>query len=356
MDVGLQLIFTSYGWDNGITDSEVYAQEIDLAIRAEALGFDCIWPTEHHFFDYSFCPDNLQLLSYLAGRLQKINLGTAAVILPWNDPLRVAEKVAMLDELSSGRVRFGMGRGLSRREFQPFRGIEMAESRERFDEAAPLIVEALRTGVFEGNGRFYPTSRAEIRPRPSRSFDGRVYAVANSADSLEACARIGARMILFSEARWEKRLENINKYRERFRELHDREPQPVMTADFTFCHHDAGYAQEVAERCMARYLQSLLEHYELMNDHLLDVKGYQGYGRQAGQLQSMGFDKYLSGFLAANAYGTPEQMLEKFRQRREIIGDYELATCFRFGGMTIEDTRESMALFAREVMPELRRW
>lgn len=356
MDVGLQLIFTSYGWEDGITDSEVYAQEIDMAVRAEALGFDCIWPTEHHFFDYSFCPDNLQLLAYLAGRLQKIGLGTAAVILPWNDPLRVAEKVAMLDELSGGRVRFGMGRGLSRREFMPFRGIAMEESRERFDEAAPLIVDALRTGVFEGDGRFYPTSRAEIRPRPSRSFDGRIYAVANSADSLEACARVGGRMILFSEARWEKRLENIAKYRARYEELHGKAPAPVMTADFTFCHPDPAYAQATAERCMARYLQSLLEHYELMDEHLLNVKGYQGYGRQAGTLKAMGFDKYLDGFLAANAYGTPEQMLAKFRQRREIIGDYELATCFRFGGLSVEDTRASMELFAREVLPELKRW
>lgn len=355
MDVGLQLIFTSYGWDT-ITDSEVYAQEVDLAIRAEQLGFDCVWPTEHHFFDYSFCPDNLQLLSYLAGRLQKIKLGTAAVILPWNDPLRVAEKVALLDELSGGRVRFGMGRGLSRREFMPFRGIGMEESRERFDEAAPLIVNALRTGVFEGDGKYYPTARAEIRPRPSRSFDGRIYAVANSSDSLEACAQIGGRMILFSEARWEKRLENINRYRTRFVELHGVQPQPIMTADFTFCHNDAAYAQEVAERSMACYLRSLLEHYELMDDHLLQVKGYEGYGKQAGTLKAIGFDKYLGGFLAANAYGTPEQMLAKFRERRETIGEFDLATCFRFGGMSIEDSRASMALFAREVMPVLKSW
>ena len=128
------------------------------------------------------------------------------------------------------------------------------------------------------------------------------------------------------------------------------------TADFTFCHTDAAYAQEVAERSMACYLRSLLEHYELMDDHLLQVKGYEGYGKQAGTLKAIGFDKYLGGFLAANAYGTPEQMLAKFRERRETIGDFDLATCFRFGGMSIEDSRASMALFAREVMPVLKSW
>ena len=78
MDVGLQLIFSSYGWDD-VSDATVYAQELAMAELAEELGFDAVWPTEHHFFDYSFCPDNLELLAYVAGRTRKIGLGTAAV-------------------------------------------------------------------------------------------------------------------------------------------------------------------------------------------------------------------------------------------------------------------------------------
>lgn len=135
MEVGLQVIFTSYGYDESVTDQQVYDEEVTMAKQAEALGFDAIWPAEHHFFDYSFCPDNLEFLAYMAGCTEKISLGTAAVILPWNDPIRVAEKVALLDQLSGGRVKFGMGRGLSRREFIPFRGIELEETRDRFDEA-----------------------------------------------------------------------------------------------------------------------------------------------------------------------------------------------------------------------------
>jgi alkanesulfonate monooxygenase SsuD/methylene tetrahydromethanopterin reductase-like flavin-dependent oxidoreductase (luciferase family) len=154
MDVGLQIILSSYGWPD-ISDDQVYRDEIGLVMLAEKLGFDAVWPTEHHFFDYSFCPDNLQLLAYLAGCTQSIDLGTAAVIMPWNEPLRVAEKVALLDNISGGRVRFGMGRGLSQREFAPFRGIEMEESRERFDESSQMVVNALETGFIEGDGPFY---------------------------------------------------------------------------------------------------------------------------------------------------------------------------------------------------------
>lgn len=356
MDVGLQVIFTSFGYDEGVTDQQVYDEEVAMAKVAESLGFDAIWPVEHHFFDYSFCPDNLQFLSYMAGCTENISLGTAAVILPWNDPIRVAEKVSLLDQLSGGRVKFGMGRGLSRREFVPFRGIELEETRDRFDEASLMIVKALETGFMEGDGPYYKQPRAEIRPRPSRSFKNRIYAVANSSDSVDACARVGGSMILFAETHWEKRMEGINQHRSLFKELHGQEAPPVMTADFCFCHEDGDYAHEKAEQYLAIYLQSLLEHYELMGDHLAKTKGYAGYGKQAEILRHIGFDKYVQGFLASNAYGTPGQILDKFKDRREQIGTFELATCFRFGGIPYDEATASMNLFAREVLPEVKSW
>ncbi len=97
-----------------------------------------------------------------------VDLGTAAVIMPWNDPLRVAERIALLDQVSGGRVRFGMGRGLSRREFANFGAIEMDESRERFDEGSMMVKEALETGLIEGAGRFFPQPKAPIRPAPAQ--------------------------------------------------------------------------------------------------------------------------------------------------------------------------------------------
>ena len=91
MDVGIQMVLATYGWQ-GMSDDQAWDEEIRLARLADELGFDALWAVEHHFNDYSFCPDNLQLMAYLAGICPNIDLGTAAVILPWNDPLRVAEK------------------------------------------------------------------------------------------------------------------------------------------------------------------------------------------------------------------------------------------------------------------------
>ena len=94
------------------------------------------------------------------------------MIVPWNDPLRVAERIVMLDHLSSGRAVLGLGRGLARVEYESF-GIEMGESRARFDEAARMILAAVETGFIEGDGPYYPQLRTEIRPRPLRSFRDR---------------------------------------------------------------------------------------------------------------------------------------------------------------------------------------
>src|SRR5438552_2576538 len=93
MRVGVQMIFQSWGYEGRVGDAEVVADEIRLGELADELGYHALWPVEHHFDDYSFCPDNTVFLAHMAARTRRILLGTGAVILPWNDPLRVAEKI-----------------------------------------------------------------------------------------------------------------------------------------------------------------------------------------------------------------------------------------------------------------------
>jgi alkanesulfonate monooxygenase SsuD/methylene tetrahydromethanopterin reductase-like flavin-dependent oxidoreductase (luciferase family) len=355
MDVGVQTLFSSHGWD-GISDGQVYREDTALALLAEELGFDVVWAVEHHFYDYSFCPDNTEWLAYVAGRTRRIEVGTAAVIMPWNDPLRVAEKVALLDHVSGGRLRFGMGRGLSRREFSHFRGIRMDESRARFDESASMVKRALETGVIEGDGPYYPQPRTPIRPAPERSFEGRTYAVATSEDSLEAAAVLKAAMVMFADRSWKGRLPQIEHWRTRYRELHGQPPPPPLICDFVYCDADPRTAEERGTRHLATYLESVLEHYEVTGSHFAGMKGYESYAGAAGALARMGASGFLKGFLEATAYGSPRQILEKYRARWELIGPFEAAPAFRFGGIPFAQAEASMRLFAAEVLPELKTW
>jgi alkanesulfonate monooxygenase SsuD/methylene tetrahydromethanopterin reductase-like flavin-dependent oxidoreductase (luciferase family) len=354
MDVGLQMVFSSYGWSD-VSDGQVWDEELRLARLAADLGFDVLWSVEHHFNDYSFCPDNLQLLSYLAAACPDVGLGTAAVILPWHDPLRVAEQVSILDHLSGGRLRLGVGRGLARREFAAFRGT-MDESRERFDEAASMIVRGLRTGFMEGDGPFYRQPRTEIRPRPARSFDGRVYAVASSDDSVVSAARLNARMVMFADRPWPMRMPAIQKHRDLVRELHGQEAEPPLLADFCVCTPTPHDAEATARRYMGKFVESNFYHYELLGPHFSTVKGYDAYAQKIAMAREIGMDGIVSAFMEAAVWGPPDRILRKLEERRGIVGDFELATSFRFGGTPLDVAESGLRLYAKEVLPVVRGW
>jgi alkanesulfonate monooxygenase SsuD/methylene tetrahydromethanopterin reductase-like flavin-dependent oxidoreductase (luciferase family) len=350
MRVGVQMIFQSWGYGEDVTDGDVVEQEIRLGELADELGFHALWPVEHHFRDYSFCPDNTVFLAHMAARTERILLGTGAVILPWNEPLRVAEKIALLDHLSNGRVLFGMGRGLSRHEYEGF-GIPMDESRDRFDEAARMILDALETGTIEGDGPYFPQPRTSIRPAPSRSFRDRTYCVAMSPDSVDVAADLGARMVMFSQRPWDDQAATVQTYRDRFVAVHGYEPGPPIVCDFVYCDRDESRAQEMAHRYIAGYLRSVMEHYELQSDHLKQAKGYEAYGDSVELLRAVGLEKLCDMYLGVNVWGTPDQIVDRLRARREVVGDHDLTCCFRFAGLPYEDAEASMRLFAEEVLP-----
>src|SRR6185503_5660373 len=137
----------------GRSDADVFAEHLALGDLAEPLGFDSLFALEHHFTGYAMSPSPTQLLSYFAGRTKRITLGTAVIVLPWHDPVRVAEEIALLDVLSGGRGVFGFGRGAASVEYAGMR-VKMEEARARFVETAKIVVLALTSESFEWKGEF----------------------------------------------------------------------------------------------------------------------------------------------------------------------------------------------------------
>lgn len=355
MDVGMMMVFASYGWEN-CPDKQVWDEEIKLARQAADLGFDCLWSAEHHFNDYSFVPDNIQLMTHLAALCPNIDVGTAAVILPWHDPLRVAENAIVLDMLSGGRLRFGMGRGLARREFEAFRG-SMDESRGRFDESASMIVKALKTGFIEGNGPFYKQPRVELRPRPQHSFDGRIYAVASSEDSVDSAAKLGAHMVMFADRPWDMRLPAIEFGRTQHAKYHGTAPPTLMMTEFVVCGADNASCEQEARKYQGKFVESNFYHYEFLGDHFKNVKGYDSYQQKAEiARKGGGLPAAIEGFMKAACWGTPDRILREYEARRKLLGDFELNVAFRFGGTPMAVSERGLKLFAKEVLPVLKSW
>ncbi|RYF97400.1 MAG: LLM class flavin-dependent oxidoreductase [Chitinophagaceae bacterium] len=350
MKVGIQLVVSNH---EGATDADMFRTEVQLGVEAEAMGFDFVGLVEHHFTDYAMCPDNAQVLSYIAAKTRTLQLMPAAFILPWNNPLRVIEKMVMLDIQSEGRALLGMGRGLSRREFDGF-GVDMAESRERFDQAAAIILEGLESGFVEADTPFYKQPRVEVRPRPERGFKGRSYMVGMSPSSVETAAKHGLACLKFSQGNWEESVPDLDSYRSKFKAYQGVEAPPFIIADMVVCFDSEAKVRDYAARHLRRHYETLLDFYEMRGSHFSSMPSYANYAAAADYLNSTDADELFRNYMAANLVGTPEQIVEQHRKRAAIVGDHDLAVTFSYGSMPFADMWEQAKLFADKVLPHLK--
>jgi alkanesulfonate monooxygenase SsuD/methylene tetrahydromethanopterin reductase-like flavin-dependent oxidoreductase (luciferase family) len=351
MRVGLHL-----GYQNlhGIPDVEFFRRETQLAVEAEAMGFDMVGPVEHHFTDYAACPDPFQMLTYVAAKTSKIDLITAAVILPWNDPLRVVERAIMLDILSEGRLILGMGRGAARREFKPFR-VELADSREMFDEAAQIIMDGLETGFVEADTKWYKQPRVEVRPRSFKSFKDRTVMVSMSPGSVEVAARFGLKTLRFSQGDWRNAIPEIQHYNATFQQLHNKKAPPFIISDFVLCFDEKQRVTEYCDKYFSRMFATVAGHYEFMSDHFKALPSYATYAYMGDAAAAAGGpDKAYKDYISGNMIGTPEELVEHHLLRQSMVGDYEMLANFSFGGLPYELVYEQLKRFADKVLPKLK--
>jgi alkanesulfonate monooxygenase SsuD/methylene tetrahydromethanopterin reductase-like flavin-dependent oxidoreductase (luciferase family) len=352
MHVGMAAVFQNPG--RARSDREVYVNELRLADLAEPLGFQSIWGVEHHFTDYTMCPDVLQFLTYMAGRTQRTQLGSMVVVLPWHDPMRVAEEVSMLDNISGGRLILGMGRGAGKVEFDGFR-LPMDESRARFVEAAEMLLRGLESGYCEYDGTYIKQPRAAIRPAPFKSFRGRTYAAAVSPESVPIMARLGIGMLIIPQKPWKEVAKELDEYRRVYREINATEAPAPVCAGWIFCDPSAERAREMARRYIGGYFQSVLAHYNFGSDHLAKTKGYEYYGKMADKIQTYGADSVTDFFVDLQVSGTPEQCYEQILDVRRRVGNEHFVGVFSYAGMPYDEAERNMRLFAKEVMPQLQK-
>jgi len=350
MHFGLLSIFQNYRGEQD--DGEVMRGELALARAADALGYDSYWATEHHFFPYSMCPDNIQWLAQVGAVTERIQLGTGAVIMPWNDPYRIAAKMALLDQQCGGRALLGFGRGLARREYEGF-GIPMDEARERFDQGTALVLEALNKGTFEADTEHFSRPRRDLRPGPTRGFSDRVYSIGVSPDSAVQAAELGAQLMVLAQQPWEVfKQQALIPYQERWRSLRDSEPPVPFAGQLVYCDADPVRAREKGEQYVKEYFATVAEHYEIGGAHFKDTKGYEYYGNAAQAIEAMGLETLAEMYAGVNTFGTPDEIVEQIRSQKEILGcDHDVLVIPKYGSMTQEEAEASTALFAREVMP-----
>lgn len=169
-------------------DSGAYRQFIDYVIEADRLGFESIFLVEHHFSGLGQLSASLNLLSYLAARTDRIRLGTGVAVLPWHNPVLLAEQAATVDLLSGGRLDFGVGKGYREIEFNGFR-IPREEAQERYDEALEIILKAWTTPErFSWRGKRWAYDDIVVEPAVVQQPHPPIW---TGAGTLVSVARVG---------------------------------------------------------------------------------------------------------------------------------------------------------------------
>ncbi|MBI3197935.1 MAG: LLM class flavin-dependent oxidoreductase [Rhodospirillales bacterium] len=202
---------------DGAADSHAYGDFIAYVSEAERLGFRSIFLVEHHFTGAGQISASLTLLAYLAARTRTIRLGTAVIVLPWHNPVLLAEQAATVDLLSDGRLDFGVGKGYRAGEFAGFH-IPMGEATERFDEAIEVIRKAWTSpGRFSHHGKRWCYDDIVVEPQPLQAPHPPLWLAAGSLDSIRRAAREGYNLLLDQLGSVDLTIERVALFREECR-------------------------------------------------------------------------------------------------------------------------------------------
>lgn len=155
-----------FSWPNRRGDlSVVYQRALERVRIMDETGFDAVWLAEHHFSTYSVCPSVHLMGMHIASMTKQLRIGTAVSLAAFYHPLRLAEEVALLDQLTGGRVNWGAGRGFDLKEMEVF-DVDVAESKERFRENVDVVLKAWGSDRFSYDGKFNQFQDVEVLPKP----------------------------------------------------------------------------------------------------------------------------------------------------------------------------------------------
>jgi len=302
---------------------------IDYCVEAEALGYRSTFLVEHHFTGWNQVSATLTLLTCVAMRTTTLRVGSAVIVLPWHNPVLLAEQAATLDLISGGRLDLGIGKGYRHSEFVGF-GIASEEAEARFEEAIKVITRAWTSRQrFSHRGRFWRFEDIVVEPPPAQQPHPPFWVAAASEASIRRAAARGFNLILDQYAATETIGERIALYRST-RAPHGRsfDPGQVAVARQLYVAKDRADA-EAALAQQAKYTQ-----------RTVDVSRWPD--RKGGSHVLAYADK--AGGTEENAlYGTPDEIAEKLTALRKAGAEYLL--------LAIPGGKEQLRRFAREIMP-----
>jgi len=323
---------------------------LHLTSLADQYRYTHIRTVEHHFVSYGgYSPNPHVFLAAAAMRTQKAKLITGAVLPIFNNPLKIAGEIGMLDAISGGRLECGFARAFLPHEFEGF-GRSLNESKARFSEGLEQVRQLLENENVSSDGDFHSYNNITITPRPTQKPRPPFWIAALiTPSSFEFAGRMGFNVMAIPLTGG-KMNELIEIYRQAWKAAGHEGNGRVMLAHHMFCHEDRERAYEISRDPLNRYLKSVVNSASpwLTGNNSAD---YPGYDKIIEQLSKETFESQVE--KGAAFVGTPKDIKEQISDYIQLTGGFEIASLqINFNDLNIEHAEASMRLFGEKVIPD----
>ena len=327
-----------------------YEEALDQVLWAEQLGYESVWFTEHHFSRHGIVSATFSVLSYLAAKTTSIRLGTAVTVLPFHNPIQIAEQTATVDLLSDGRLDLGVGRGYQWGEYNKL-NIAMDEADRRFREALDVLIQGwTSTQAFDHSGEFWTFNDMTVHPKPLQDPHPPLWIAASSQSSMDRIAEHGWNLLIGQGESFAKVEEQVNYFASAVGELgQDFDPYRITVARAMYAGTNEKQVRTDSEVPFMWFKQTGNEvgappekRGELLPENFSE------YRKRFSTTASLDYEDMCENVLL---FGTPEQIIEKVNILYQS-GVKKLILFVNYGGIESQKVKDSLELFAKEVMPQ----
>jgi alkanesulfonate monooxygenase SsuD/methylene tetrahydromethanopterin reductase-like flavin-dependent oxidoreductase (luciferase family) len=319
--------------DSGIDNATLYRETLEHIERMEELGFDTVWLTEHHFIEDDYLPSVLTMAAAVAARTTRVTIGTAVLLLPLHDPIRVAEDAAVVDVLSNGRLRLGLGLGYKLEEFEAF-DVDRRHRPSLLEEGIEIIRGAWADGPFSHDGRHRQLRDLDVTPKPVQRPGPQIWLAGRAPRPVERAATIGDGLIVVG---------GPDLYRE-YHDAHRRSGRddPAQLCIFAFTYPSDDPARD--EAALGRFAGYRMENYARWYGTAGDLESDRALLQAAGAADAGG---------AMSFFGSPQRVIDELRAA-EAAGATAALWFATLPGASPAATTPLFEVLARDVMPAFR--
>ena len=342
-------LFHSVQLPDPARQNEYYRDALEQVLWAEQLGYDSVWMTEHHFSRHGIVSASLTVLGYLAGLTSSIRLATAVTVLPFHNPIQIAEEAATVDLLSNGRLDLGVGRGYQWGEFHKL-NIPMDEADRRFQESMDVMTRAWTSDEpFDHRGDFWTFNDMTVLPKPVQDPHPPLWVAAASPGSMDRIAQNGWNLLVGQGLTFDQVGEQVAYFGGAVGETgEDFDPYRVKVARAMYTAPTRERAREDAEEPFMWFKTTGDEvgapperRGELLPEN------YQAYRRRFAAETTFDFDDMSEKVIL---FGSPDDVAQRV-DRMKKSGVKSVIFFTNYGGIESQKVKDSLELFATEVMP-----